>query len=58
MDDHGTKTRSNTSFKYEANQKFVRLFGIAEQFDRNDELTQKMNDVYAIDLFNKRIKLS
>lgn len=51
-------TMTNTSFKYEANQKFVRLFGIAEQFDRDDDSNGFVNDVFGVDVFNHRIKLN
>lgn len=51
-------TLTNTSFKYEANQKFVRLFGIAEQFDRDDDSSGFVNDVFGVDVFNQRIKLN
>ena len=50
-------TATNTSFKYEANQKFVRLFGIAEQFDKDDD-SGSVNDVFGVDVFNHRIKLN
>lgn len=50
-------TVTNTSFKYEANQKFVRLFGIAEQFDKDDD-SGFVNDVFGVDVFNHRIKLN
>jgi len=52
-----TATLTNTSFKYEANKKFVRLFGIAEQFDKDDD-SGFVNDVFGVDVFNHRIKLN